>query len=235
MEQALIDQHDELLAYIPEGENHDEAQCPICVYKNNNEPEERGDMEKEFSQDELNAAVKAAVAPLQAEIDRFKEESADAEVEERIAAAVAEVESKVEEANAARDAAEAEAAAAKKELEELIELLTSAERAAEEAARIEAIKAERADRVKEATSFTEEKIAARIDEWAALSDEDFDARIAEWADLTASIKATVGESVETASSEPLIKSVRDEAAAVQTSGFAAYREIKGSLAQQGVR
>ena len=103
----LRKQHDELLANKPEDmsdgefaaliEKHKDT-CPFCneelIAQNDNDPE-GGDMDKTFTQEELDAAVLAAVAPIQAELQTIKDAAAEGEVETRVAEAKAERDAEV--------------------------------------------------------------------------------------------------------------------------------------------
>ena len=179
----LREQHDTLLAKMKSDLSAEEyaslvedhaGSCPFCNENLvNDDPDERGDMEKTFTQAEVETLIADAVAPVQAELDGIKN-SAAAEAQE---AAIAEVktaaEAEVAAAKVETDVAVAEATAAKAELANLIAFLEGEVAAAAEAAAIAQRKDERVAAVKEVASFSDEHIAKRSDEWAAQSDEEF--------------------------------------------------------------
>lgn len=236
MDELKIELHDKQYASMPEGASHDESQCAICIFKNENanelEPDGRGDMEKDFTKDEVDAAVKEALTPLQAENDRLKAELADSALQARTEEIQTEADAKVADAEAQRDLAEAAEASARAELDELKTFLEQVAADEAETARIESVKAERADRVKSATNFSDEKIEERIGDWAKLSDEDFDARLTEWAELTASVKTVETPAADVASAAPVITSVRPDTSNAEPSvvGIRKYRDLANNLA-----
>lgn len=171
----LKELHDNLLLEKSEEDVHDESSCPFCnpdilIDKDSHE---RGEM-KTFTEDELAAAVQAAIAPIQAELDALKDEKAEVEVDARIAEIQTESAELVSQAQADKDVAVLSATEATQKYEDLVSYLEAEQAAVAEAAAAEARKTERLDQIKEIASFKDEYIAENLDRWAALSDEAFD-------------------------------------------------------------
>lgn len=154
--------------------------CPICNPDNQNNPDEGGDMET-FTKDELDSAVNAAVAPLQAELESTKAELtsiksdlAEDEVASRVAEATADSEARITELQDQLDTAVNDAATARAELAELEQFL------ADEAEKLELIalfndrkEARLAEIAEKLPHMPQERIDARIDEWTEKSDDDW--------------------------------------------------------------
>ena len=141
-----------------------------------------GDMsQKTFTEDELNEAIAAALAPVKAELDSLKESAAADEVEKRIekleadhAEAIEALKTQVDTLTIERDAARSEFDAFKAELEAIA---AKEAEAAEVAARTE----ERVAKVKEVASFSDEHVAANTARWAEMSDEAFESLLLDYA------------------------------------------------------
>lgn len=179
----LIKAHDDLLANMPEGASHDKDLCPVCNPTVIKEPDERGEVDT-FTQEQLDAAVKAATAPLEAELTSLKEAATAGEIEAQVALAKAEADEKITELQDKLDAAELKGSNAEQLLADSlawIQAVVDETAAAEQAS---AVKEARIETLKAETSFSDEKIAERIDEWAKLSDEAFEERLAEWKELS---------------------------------------------------
>jgi hypothetical protein len=181
-------QHDEHLASRPESisdedfaaliEEHKEN-CPFCnehltVTK---DPEERGDMEKEFTQAELDDAVATAVTPIQNELDSIKNSIAESEVDARVEAA----ELKIAELQKALEEAELRAGNAETELSNVVTFLATEKELSELAELAVAIREDRKAKIEEVANFTSEFIEANLDRWCKEDDEAFAARLEEWA------------------------------------------------------
>lgn len=207
--------HDDLLSTKPEAisdedfaallDEHKEN-CPFCNENlmANKDPEERGDMEKEFTQAELDDAVAAAVAPIQTELEAVQATIAETEVDSRVAEAKAEAETKVAELQEALEAAELRAGNAETELANTLAFLEGEKEAAELAELASAIREDRKAKIEEVANFTPEFIEANLDRWCAEDDDSFTARLEEWA---ASSVAKTPEA-ESASLNTSIKNVR---------------------------
>ena len=154
--------------------------CLLCNEKAHlDDPDERGDMEKNYTQAELEAAVAAAVTPLAAELDTIKNSAEVAEQEAKITQIQEEADQKVAEAEARVDTATVEANTAKTELAEKIAYLEKVKQDTEDAAAREALKTERTEAAAKA-NFPEDRIAERIDSWVAMSDEDWASTLEDW-------------------------------------------------------
>lgn len=184
------EQHDMLISQKPSDmsqadfdqliEEH-KAECSFCNSNLDTGPKERGDnMGENFTQEDVDAAVEAAVAPVQTELDGLKAFLGEAEEDERVAAVKADYETQVNDLKAELDAAKNEAGAAKDELESTLQFFADLQELADLHELYEARKEQRKADVADAASFTEEYIDENIDRWAAMSDEDFAAVVADW-------------------------------------------------------
>ena len=199
---TLKEQHDQLMAIKPDDVAHDEANCSFCsgtVTVQTNP--EGGDM-KTYTEDEFTAAVKEAVTPiqeaanlkvaeLQGKLDELTTESEKAELDGQIA-----------EMQSALDIADAKVAAAEKALADTLTYFDELEAARLEAERLEGLKASRRDAVKDAASFSDEKIDEKIDRWVAMSDEDFDSFLD---DLRAIVPAATASETEVSTEDEVEK------------------------------
>jgi len=179
--------HDALLAEKPDAAAHDSAGCPICI---GTSPLEGAPVN--YTEEELRAAVEAAVGDLRTELDALKASAAEqetaAQTEVRLAEAKAPLEAKVIELQTALDAAVLEAAAEKTRADAF-----EAEKvAAAEAATLEARKDERLARVKEVANFPADYLTANSERFVAMSDEDFEARLEEYRQIAAKATGTDG-------------------------------------------
>ena len=202
--------HDSLLQIKPEGVSHDEASCLICSPETISSVE-GGDM-KTYTEDEFNAAVREAVAPFSAELEKLRASQAEGEVEARIAAAVAEVEVKLVELQSELDKAELRASEALKERDDIVAFLESEAQAAANAAALEIKRSERRDAIKEVASFSDDYIEANIDRWVAMEEDAFSAVLEDWKAIA--IKAKAEDKVEvdvlSASAETAMQNTRSE-------------------------
>lgn len=168
--------HDQLLAEIPEGANHEEAECPFC----NVNSVGGGDMSKTYTEDELTAAVNEAVAPVK---EAAASELAELKVELdelRAAKAADEIQDEVATIKAQLDQTELRATEAEARVTEILGYFEGLAAEADAAAALEAAKAERLAVISEAASFSDEYVASNIDRWVALSEEDFAALLEDW-------------------------------------------------------
>lgn len=177
----LKDFHDSLLESYPE-RPHDRSDCPLCASENGmSSPVEGGDMSKTYTQEELDAAVTAALEPVQKSLEELKAGMEQSEVEARFSQEKAELEASIADLQAQLDSAVLKASEAEKRYDDLVAMLeeatAAAEAKAEAAARMEA----RLARVNEVASFPEEYVAANAERWASMSDEDFETLVADWA------------------------------------------------------
>lgn len=226
----LLKEHDELLSKIPDGVAHDTANCPICNLEgepsgaNENDDPEGGDMSKTYTEDEFNAAVAAAIEPLQSELDTIKASKTEQEIEARIAEAVATVEAEKAELQKSLDSALVEASESKAALTDLTAFLEAEVQAAEQAAAYDARKTERLAQVKEVASFTDEHLEANADRWTNMSDEDFAAQIADWKEVANAASKPAGETV-TEKKIPAVTAMVASRSEQGTDKFASARQI----------
>jgi DNA repair exonuclease SbcCD ATPase subunit len=208
--------HDLLLEQKPESADHDAENCPFCnenvsEISNNDYSIGGGDM-KTYTEDEFTAAITEAVAPLQAAADA-KAAELQAEIDElRTSQARSEVEGQIAELQADLDKAEIRVAEAERKYDELAAYLEAEAAAAEQAALVEARRAERREAVKSAAPFADDYIDANLDRWVAMEDEAFDAVIEDWKAVTATARQS-DEVVEEASEvipETAMSNVRNE-------------------------
>lgn len=190
--ETLKAQHDDLLAKKPDHEFHDESACVFCKEdKANKDSKGRGEGMDTFTKEQVAAivadAVKEALAPVQAELDKYKEAASAGELETKLAEVRKEGEDKLSAVQDELDAAELRASKAEKDLEDSLTWISAVYEAEREAASIEIRKVERAELIKKETSFTEDFIAKRISDWAKLSDDDFADKLDEWKELSGSV------------------------------------------------
>jgi fibronectin type 3 domain-containing protein len=178
----LKELHDQLLENTPSGVEHDAADCPLCADHNDgaSSSSEGGVMSKTYSQDELDAAVAAAVKPLEDTLQDLKAGVEQSEIEQRHAKEKAELESKISEIQAQLDSAVLKAAEAEKQHTELVAFLEAEQAKADAAAEIARRREDRLAVVKQVASFPDEYMEANADRWAALADEDFAALTEDW-------------------------------------------------------
>lgn len=224
--------HDEAISNKPDSmsdEEHAEIiaehsrNCHFCNDETNdqaNDPE-GGDMEKTFTQEEVDAEIKAAVAPIQAELDSLKESAAQADVDTRVAAAEEAANVKVADLQEKLEAAVLDASNARAELENVKAYLAAEKEQAELAELAEAIRSSRREMVEQVTSFPKKFIDENIDRWSAESEEDFAARIEEW--KISSVKSTdESDEDDTASLDTAMSNVRPSGEEKKTGLLSSY-------------
>lgn len=223
----LIKAHDDLLATMPEGASHDKTKCPVCNPSVIKEPDERGEVENTFTQEQLDAAVKAAIAPLEAKLKSLEEAEAVGEIDALVSAAKADAEKTVSELQDKLDAAELKATNAEQLLADSLAWIQAVVDEGEKAEKAEAVKESRIKLLKEQTSFSDEKIAERIDEWSKLSDEAFEDRLSEWKELSTA-KQNEGET------ETAMRVLRKDGAA-KTSFWSDLKSVTEKADASGIR
>lgn len=210
MVDELKKRHDELLeAPKPDALSDEEYASLIEDHKSNcsfcngestdNDPDGRGDMEKTYSQDELDTAIEKAVneavAPLQTKIADFETSQAEGEIQAQLEAAKADAESKIAEAQEAVDKAELAKTAAEQKVADIEAYLEAVQAEAEEAAALETRKGEVLTKAK-AAGFKDDYIAERIEGWAKKTDEEFASMLEDWAAITPPAPEGEGEQIE---------------------------------------
>jgi molybdopterin-guanine dinucleotide biosynthesis protein A len=212
----LKEQHDKLLAEKPEDVEHDTANCVICtpnaITTNTTNPE-GGDM-KTYTEDEFTAAVQEAVAALQAANDT-KVADLQTKVDELTSKSEQdEFESQIADMQAKLDLAEAATAVAEKEASDIVAFLEDLGAKAVEAARIEDLKAARRIAIAEVTAFSDEQIDAKIDRWVAMDEETFDAILEDFKAVAAKVPSETETVSEETATETAMENVRDQEHAV---------------------
>lgn len=154
-------------------------------------------MPETFTQTDLDAAVAAAVGPLQQRLTELEAQAQDSEVGRAVAAAVAEKDTQISDLQSQLDTAVAARTAAEAKMTETETFWAEAIAAHEEAIAFEARRNERVSKAAEIGVFNDDYIAANADRFAAMSDEDFAARLEEWR-LIAADKAPSGIPAKTA-------------------------------------
>lgn len=170
--------HDQWLQQKAEGASHDTASCMYCTQKIVESASATGGAgnqmsDKTHTKEEVDAAIAAAVKPLEAQLSELTAGKQTEETEAKIAAAKAEGDAALAEAQKELDLKIAELEAVKTEFAEFKTGLEALEAEAAEAAALEGRKADRVEKVKEVANYSEERIAERSAGWAAMSDEEF--------------------------------------------------------------
>lgn len=188
----LKDLHDLLLERKPEAAKHEEANCPLCAMETSTSQDTNpgGSMPETFTQAEVDAAVAAATADLQTRLDELGAQVRDTEVGRAVAEAVAAKDAEVSELQNRLDAAEAARTAAENQLQTVETFWAEAIAAHEERAVVEARRTERVAEAKAAGVLSDEYVDTNADRFAAMSDDDFKARLDEWRAIAA---ATAGK------------------------------------------
>ena len=165
----------------------------------------------EYTQSELDAAVNAAIAPLQAELSSLKGAEAQSAFEAQITTVREEAAAEVQSLKAELDAAILRADVAEQAQTDLVAFLESAQAELELAAAKETLKEERTNALLEQTSLNKDRIASRIEDIASMSDDEFEAYLS---DLAAISVKKDDEASEQASAETstAIRNIREEAA-----------------------
>lgn len=212
--------HDRLLADMPSGVNHDSETCPYCLVA------KEGDMSKEYTEDELKAAVAEALAAFEAEKSAMAQAKADEAAKEQAHAdALAQKDADAALLQGALDTATVRAEALQKNYDDLVAFLEGEVAADVAKAELETRKAARIAAIKEVANFSDEKIAEAIDRWVAMSDEDFEALL----EVGKAVKPQGAATTATGETKPIIPATamtatRDEA----TNTTSLYREIMAS-------
>ncbi len=143
----------------------------------NNDSNEGGKhmADKTYNEDELQAAVASAIAPLQAALAELQAKDNEAAHEAALETLKAEYDGQLEELQKSLDTAVLEGTASKTELAEVYAWLEGEKSAADKAAEVAARRDERLAKVKEFASFPEEYVTANADRWAGLDEETFEA------------------------------------------------------------
>lgn len=192
--QTLKALHDAHLADMPEGAVHDSASCPLCAIdetENGGRPdagrEGRMSDAKTYTEEELAAAVDAAVTeavgPLKEQVEKFQQAQASSETAEQIAAAEAPLKADIANLQKKLDEATVSAESAKKRADDIEAFLAAEEQARKEAEELAARKEERVKAAREVVAFSDEYVEANAERWAAMSDEAWTAALDGWREV----------------------------------------------------
>lgn len=147
---------------------------------------------KTYTEDELRAAVEAAIGDLRTQLDALRASQEASDIETRIATAVSEATTpltdQVTDLQTKLDAAVLDAQNEKARADGL----ESEKVAAAEAATLAARKDERLAKVKEVANFPQAYLDTNAERFAAMSDEDFEARLEEYRQIASKATGTEG-------------------------------------------
>lgn len=174
MDDLVVQQHDELLANQPSGVEHDADSCPICT------PGGEEELDTTYTQADIDAAVAAAVKPLEERLATLLEVQGEAEVEAKVAAAKAELETQIADLQGQLDTKVLEVEEARRQFTDLEAYLTEAAAEAAAQAEIASRREVRLSLVRDTASFPDEYIEANADRWAAMPDEAFELLVNDW-------------------------------------------------------
>lgn len=173
-EMSTKELHDRWMDLMPEGAVHDPDDCVLCQLVVEDASKVGDSMaEKDYTEEDVKAAVAAAVKPLEDRLGELEGAKAEEAIEAKIAEARVELETKVADLQKDLDVKVAEVTAAKQEIEDINAYLKAENDAATEEAAREARKTERLDQVKENANYPDEYLATHADRWSAWSDEEF--------------------------------------------------------------
>jgi chromosome segregation ATPase len=176
------DMHDLLLSVKPDGAVHDATACdwcsPVIQATDETDRTEGGVLDVSITQEDLDKAVAAAVASLQAH-----------------EAAVAAVEAEKADLQAKLDAANIEVNEWKTKHDEVTAWLAAEAEMAEKEAQIAALRDERVEAVKALQIFADDYVEENAQRYAEMTDEVFTASIADWKAIKAT-KSSDGEEQE---------------------------------------
>jgi hypothetical protein len=172
--------HDHLLASMPEGAEHESTTCSLCALEVIEDTTPGGSMPETFTQEEVEAAITAATAPLQQRLNELEAQVQESEVGRAVAQATEAKDAEISTLQQQIDAAEAARTAAENKLNEVEQFWVDAIAAHEATVEHAARKERRVTEAKQAGVFNDDYINENADRFAAMSDEDFGARLDEW-------------------------------------------------------
>lgn len=181
--------HDLLLRCKPEETVHDPEQCILCTTPATGQLTDHteGGVLDVSTQEDIDKAVSAAVAPLQAEIESLRKFKAEVDATDAVEAAREESREKIEAAEALvvelqekLDAATIEAKDSTTKYEEVLAWLDAEANEAQRKAEIEALREERTEAVKALDLFPEDYIVENSQRYAEMPEDAFEAALADW-------------------------------------------------------
>lgn len=128
-----------------------------------------------YTEEELAAAIAAAVSPLEATVAQLREAQQSSEVAEQISAATAPLEAQIAELQTQLDEATLRAETEKERADGIVAWLESEATAKTEADAAEARKAERVAKIAEVAKFPDKYVEDNADRWAAMEEDAFSA------------------------------------------------------------
>lgn len=175
--------HNLLLSNKPSEASHDASLCPICVESadgndSHNDAVHGGGDVSTYTQDELEAQISAAVASVQTQLDELLASQEQAAIEAKFAETTEAHESEVAEIQGKLDQAMADVEAANAAHEELVSFLESTQAEIDEKAALDTRRDEVASLVED--TFSKEYVEENIDRWASLEAEAFEAMLTDW-------------------------------------------------------
>lgn len=192
MDPRVRELHDEALALMPEGAEHDESDCPICASETAGEDHDTAQADHQegkmsgtttdaLSKETHDALLRQAVEDATAALSRENEsltEQVEALTEERDEAQsqVTELKGETERLNGELDSAQVALTTAEERASELEAEITKRD----EQARLREIADERAKQVRNLGLFAEDDIDEKAQRWASLDDEAWSERVEEW-------------------------------------------------------
>lgn len=232
-----------LLERLPEGFSDEDAERVRSALEQALEDDTSGGSsvsgEKSYTEGDLKAAIEEAIKPLEAKLAEVEEASSAAEVEQKLEDLKAELtaahEAALEELNTKLDAQDLELSAAKEavanfenEKAEFEGAVAHLEEEKAEAARLEALKTERTDQVKEvAPHVSDERVEENAERWAKMDEEAFEALLESYKDFEEVASASSGRPPRTTK----LSSARendDETASHGKSSLGAIKQLRAA-------
>lgn len=145
-------------------------------------------MSDTFTQEQVDAAIAAAIAPLQDRVGELQKAAQETEVGKAVSEASAALQEQIDALQAQLDEATVRATAAEQAKTEVETFWAEAIKAETEKAEREGRKAERIEKAKAAGVLTEDYITANADRFAEWTDDEFAARLDEWSQVASLAK-----------------------------------------------
>lgn len=197
MRPELLALHAQLLEVKPEGVEHDEASCPFCAMAEEVEAPNHiapgGEVSDTFTQEQVDAAIADAIAPLQDRVGELQKAAQETEVGKAVSEASAALQEQIDALQAQVDEATVRATAAEQAKTEVETFWAEAIQAETDKAERESRKTERIEKAKAAGVLTEDYITANADRFAEWTDDEFAARLDEWSQVASLAKGEGGE------------------------------------------
>lgn len=180
--------HDKLLGEMPDGAKHEISACPFCNVEYASMEEKMA--EKLYDQEQVDSLVSAAV-------DKTVGEE-KAGFDKELASVRAELAQAIED----KDTASAELVSLREDVDEKAE-----------ATRLTILADERAARVKEVASFTDEELEQRKERWSLMSDDEFEETLVDFKAIATAATAKSSSKTEEKNKVPVSKmeQAREEA------------------------